>query len=363
MKFVATVLGVLLVAVAYLFLWPVPIEPQPWKPTANPGYTGRFAANDALASAAYVALPEGEYGPEDIAVGPDGRLYTAVHSGKILALDLATQSWSVYAVTGGRPLGIEFDEQGTLWVADAYLGLLSVAADGEVSAVASETSDGSPILYADDVDIAADGRVYFSDASSRFGARAIGGTLEASLLDLMEHSANGRVLVYDPVTRRTQVFADGLTFANGVAVSLDSRSLFVNETGTYAVHRYSLEKDSYGRRQTVLSALPGFPDNINRMPDGSLWLGIVSPRSEAMDALAGSPVLRRLVMRLPASVRPGPQRYAFVLQINESGEVLANLQDPSGDYASTTGATVLPDGRLAISSLTEPRIALLGDAG
>jgi sugar lactone lactonase YvrE len=358
-KFLVSLASALALALAYLFLWPVPIEPQPWAPTKNPGYNGVFAANDALANAGYIDLPQGEYGPEDIAVGPDGRLYTAVHSGKILALDLADGSWSEYAATGGRPLGIEFDVQGTLWVADAYLGLLSVAPDGEVSVVATETSDGSPILYADDVDIAADGRVYFSDASTRFGARAIGGTLEASLLDLMEHSANGRVLVFDPATRRTTVFADNLTFANGVALSADSRSLFVNETGTYAVHRYSLEEGSYGERSTVLSALPGFPDNINRMTDGSLWLGIVSPRSEAMDSLADSPAMRRLVMRLPTALRPGPQRYGFVVKINESGDVLANLQDPSGAFASTTGATELPDGRLAISSLTEPRIALL----
>jgi len=358
-RFLAVILGLLVLAAAYLAFWPVPVDPRAWSPSDNPGYTGVFEANDALASAQYIALPDGEYGPEDITVGPDGRLYTAVHSGKILALDMATGAWSEFAATDGRPLGIEFDREGILWVADAYLGLLSISPRGEVSLRAAETVDGSPILYADDVDIAADGRVYFSDASTRFGARDNGGTLAASLLDLMEHSANGRVLVYDPDTGTTEVFADGLTFANGVAVSADGRSVYVNETGTYEVHRYSLEEDSYGERRTVLSALPGFPDNINRMPDGSLWLGIVSPRSEGLDSLAGSPALRRVVMRLPEGFGPAPQRYGFVVQINESGEVLANLQDPSGAYASTTGATVLPDGRLAISSLTESRIAIV----
>ena len=352
-------LTVLLAAGAYLLLWPVAIDPQAWTAPENAGYSGRFAANSALAALDYIDLPSGEYGPEDIAVGADGRLYTAVHSGKILAVDPDTGATTTIANTGGRPLGIEFAGDGTLWVADAFLGLMTVSASGDVSLVANQTNSGSPIRYADDVDIAPDGRVYFSDASTRFGAREIGDTLAASLLDLMEHSANGRVLVFDPRSGRTDVFADGLTFANGVAVSADGGSLFVNETGTYQVHRYSLAADTYGERETVLSALPGFPDNINRMPDGSLWLGIVSPRSTALDALAGFPLLRKVVSRLPAGLRPAPQRYGFVLQIDDQGNVLANLQDPSGAYASTTGATRLPDGRLAISRLTEARIALL----
>lgn len=344
---------------AYLVFWPVDVDPQAWNASQDPGYEGQFAENTALAAMAFIDLPEGEYGPEDIALGPDGLLYTAVHSGKILSIDPVTGLIAVVAETGGRPLGIEFDSQGTLWVADAYRGLLTVSPDGGVAVIASETTEGSPIRYADDVDIAPNGKVYFSDASTRFGARDYGGTLEASLLDLMEHSANGRVLVFDPESGRTEVFADGLTFANGVAVSADGAYLLVNETGTYEVHRYSLQPGTYGNRETVMNALPGFPDNINRMPDGTFWLGIVSPRSEAMDSLAESPFLRKVVSRLPASLRPGPQSYGFVLQIDSAGKVLSNLQDPSGAYATTTGATDLPDGRLAISSLTEARIGLL----
>ncbi|MEM1142262.1 MAG: SMP-30/gluconolactonase/LRE family protein [Pseudomonadota bacterium] len=352
---VAVCLGV----TAYLLAWPVSVEPRAWTPTPDPGFTGAYAANQALAGAEFISLPAGEYGPEDIAVGVDGRLYTAVHSGKILAIDLASSAIEEVTDTGGRPLGIEFASDGTLWIADAYLGLLSLSPMGELKTVTTQADDGSPILYADDVDIAPDGRVYFSDASTRFGARDIGGTLAASLLDLMEHSANGRVVVYDPADDSTRVFAEQLTFANGVAVEEGGSSLLVNETGTYQVHRYSLSTADYGERETIVDGLPGFPDNVNRMPDGAFWVGIVSPRAKAMDSLASRPWVRKLVMRLPASARPGPTRYGFVLKIDSDGQILSNLQDPSGTYANTTGATELPDGRLAISSLTEPRIALV----
>lgn len=43
------------------------------------------------------------------------------------------------------------------------------------------------LRFADDVDVAADGKIYFSDASTKFGAKDSGGNYEASLLDLMEH--------------------------------------------------------------------------------------------------------------------------------------------------------------------------------
>lgn len=354
-----TCLVLLSLALAYFLAWPVPVDPVAWEPSTDPGYVGDFAVNTKLNEAQYIDLPVGEYGPEDLVVGPDDHLYTAVHSGKILRLNLRTQKFDVFAQTQGRPLGLEFAADGTLWVADAYRGLLSVSPSGTVTTRAAETESGSPILFADDVAIAPDGKVYFSDASMRFSAEAVGSTLAASLLDLMEHSATGRVLVFDPATEQTRVFAGGLSFANGVAVSADGSAVFVNETGAYAVHRYSLLPEDRAARTTVLEGLPGFPDNINRMADGSLWLGVVSPRSAAMDKASGRPFLRTVMMRLPAALRPGPVAYGFVLRIDESGQVTRNLQDPAGDYASTTGAVVLPDGRLAVSSLTEPRIAVL----
>ena len=350
------VIGVL---VAYLLFWPVPIEPIAWTPSVDPGYVGLYQANDKMAAAEYIDLPAGEYGPEDIAVGSDGLLYTAVHSGKILRIDPATSRTETFADTGGRPLGIEFDGNGTLWVADAFRGLLMVSGEGDVELITAETDDCPPILYADDLDIAPDGRVYFSDASTRFGAKQGGDTLSASLLDLTEHIPNGRVLVYDPATGSTTLFADGLSFANGVALTADGDALLVNETGTYSVHRYSLIPASYGERVTLIDNLPGFPDNVNRMPDGSFWVGIVSPRAKALDDFADKPKLREIIMRLPASARPGPQRYGFVLRITADGEVLDNVQGPDGQYASTTGAPDLDGGKIAISSLTEPRIALL----
>ena len=79
--------------------------------------------------------------------------------------------------------------------------------------------------------VAPDGTIYFTDASTRFCPCAWGGTYQASVLDIIEQSATGRVLAHDPATGSTRIVAHGLSFANGIALSSDGHTLFVNETG------------------------------------------------------------------------------------------------------------------------------------
>lgn len=343
----------LIALAAYLSLWPVAVQPVAWQAPEDPGYTGPYAPNTRLAALQRIDIGPGT-GPEDAALGPDGLIYVATHEGNILRLPPEGPA-ELFASTGGRPLGIEFGPDGTLYIADAYLGLLAAAPDGTLTTLAAETADGAPILYADDLDIAPDGTVYFSDASTRFAARDHG-TLAASVLDLIEHSANGRILKFDPATRQTTVFAEGLTFANGVAVAAATDSLLVVETGTYSVWRYPLAS---GPGAVILGPLPGFPDNINPGPDGSFWIGLVSPRNALMDGLSENTFLRRMIVRLPDAMKPAPTRYGFLIRMDGAGNVLETLQDPAGAYALTTGAISLPDGRIVVTSLGEPDLAIL----
>lgn len=340
--------------VVYLAFWPVSVRPVAWEAPENAEYTGDFTQNNRLEALELIEL-EGRTGPEDADVGPDGLIYVATHDGEILRIEKDGAVTS-FAQTQGRPLGLEFAADGTLYVADAYRGLLAVDGTGQITLLSNRTEDGSPVLYADDVDIAADGTVYFSDASTRFGAEADGGTLPASVLDLVEHSASGRILKYDPVSGKTTVFAEGLNFANGVAIDQTSETVLVVETGAYRVWRFPMDG---GPGQIILDNLPGFPDNINNATDGTFWVGLVSPRNAIMDNLSNKPSLRRVIMRLPDAMKPAPTRYGFILRIDAEGRVLETLQDPKGNYALTTGAVTLPDGRIAVTSLTEPVLGLL----
>ena len=189
-KILWTTVAVIIVTVLYLVAWPVPIDPIAWEAPPNPGYSGPFAPNQRLTG--IETLPLGDnHGPEDIDIDAQGRIYASTHEGRIVRLQADGSNPENWVETGGRPLGIDFDNSGNLIVADAFRGLLSIAEDGAISELAT-TADGIPIRYADDVDVAADGKIYFSDASTKFGAKKRQSTYEASLLDLMEHGGHGR---------------------------------------------------------------------------------------------------------------------------------------------------------------------------
>jgi len=262
-KLLVISVSVLAVVIIYLFTWPVPIEPLAWTPPPNPGYTGPFKSNDRLAGIEKLPLG-GCHGPEDVAVGPDGKIYASTHDGYIVRLQNGSAPAEKWVNTNGRPLGIDFDASGNLIVADAYRGLLSISPEGIISELAT-VADGIPIRFADDVDNAADGKIYFSDASVKFDAKKYGGTMAASLLDLMEHGGHGRLLVYDPDTGKTRTLLKGLNFANGVAVSADQTFILVNETGNYRVLRYWIQGPRKGKAEPLIEALPSFPDNISSL--------------------------------------------------------------------------------------------------
>ena len=156
-------------------------------------------------------------------------MYASTIDGIIVRLHPDGSGAADWADTYGRPLGMEFDAAGNLIVADALRGLLSVAADGSVTTLATE-ADGIPIRYANDLDLAPDGRIYFTDSSTKFAPIDWPGTYEAALLDIFEHGGHGRLLVYDPRTRSASTVLDGINYANGVAVAHDGSFVLVVET-------------------------------------------------------------------------------------------------------------------------------------
>ena len=320
---------------AYLLFWPVPIDPVAWEAPADAGLIDPFAPDDRLRRARLVDITPHD-GPEDIAGGPDGSIYTGTSDGMILRMWANGGGLQVFAVAGGRPLGLEFDASGNLVVANAYLGLQRITPDGDVE-VLTDSFEGEPISYADDVAVARDGSIYFTDASDKFGAMKTGGSYEASLLDIMEHGGHGRVFRYDPSTGDTTLLLEGINFANGIAVSDDQRYLLVNETGHYRVLKHWIEGPKAGQTEVLIDNLPGFPDNINNGLSGKFWIGLVAPRNKLLDSLSGKPWLRKLVQRLPAAVRPKAAPYSHVIAIDGSGEVLMNLQDTGARLPALTG--------------------------
>ena len=346
-KKTATWLGsVLLVLFLYLFFWPVPIDPVAWSPDPAPALDGDFSENQVLHGMELFATPD-SHGPEDVAIDSEGRVYVGVEEGLILRYSADGSDPKAFADTGGRPLGLDFDTNGNLIVADAAKGLLSIDPNGEITVLCTEAGD-RPFRFTDDVDVDSQNVAWFSDASDKWGQE------NHAMEEALESAANGRLIKYDIASGECTVVLDELYFANGVAVSPDETYVLVNETMRYRVKRVYVRGPRAGEVESFIDNLPGFPDGISTGEDGIFWLAIFAPRNELLDLAGPKPWLRELIYRIPAALQPKPKRHPFVLGLDADGKVVRNLQDSDGvRFAKSTSAEQVGDW-LYIGSLTEP---------
>lgn len=343
----ATIIVLLAVGMlaAYLLFWPIPIDPVRWEPSPHPGMTGVFAPNERLSRVRHVARNIGQ-GPEDVAKGPDGLFYTGLQDGRIVRFRLEEdgERSETFVTTGGRPLGMQFDARGNLVVADAFKGLLSIAPDGRISVLVNAI-DGKRIRFADDLDIAGDGTIWFSDASQRFDQHHW-------ILDFWECRPTGRLLSYSPATGRATVHLDGLMFANGVALGPNEEYVLVNETISSRITRLWLRGPNAGRHDVFMNGLPAYPDNLSYNRRGVFWVALPAARVEALDRFAPRPFLRKVLFRLPEALtqaRAGPA-LGWVIGVDEHGRVVHSLQDSSGRYTNITSVNEF-DGHVFLGSL------------
>ncbi len=330
----------LLVLALYLSLWPVPIEPVAWQAPADRGIAEPFGPDSQLQFVRTISTGDYE-GPEDLSFGWDGHLYATTSNGAVIRVSPSGRV-THFVDVGGRPLGLTRGPDGSLYVANAYIGLQRVNRDGDVENLLNEVN-GEPLVYANNVDVASDGRIFFSESSRKFLPKAFGGTYASSLLDIMEHGGHGRVIEFDPAIGTARIIVDGLNYANGVAISDDDRFLLIAETGAYRIHRHWLAGPRAGETEVVLDNLPAFPDNVTAGMQGRFWVGLIAPRVAALDELSDKPALRKVVQRLPAVLRPKAVPYSHVIAINGDGEVLMNLRDPAARLPSLTAVLETPD--------------------
>lgn len=345
-RFLKLSVVVLVVLAGYLLFWPVSIEPLAWEPPENPGLTGKYQANDRLSGSERL-LDNVGVGPEDIVARSDGLLHTGLLDGRILQFSPdAPEDFTVLARTE-RPLGMDFGPDGTLYFVDAYRGLMAYdpGTSGEPRLL-SEEAAGQPYGFTNDLAVAPDGAIYFTDSSSQY-------SVDSFEKIMLAHEGTGRLLRYDPKTEQTVVLEAGLQFPNGLTFTANHEALLMVETAEYRVRKFPVQDDgTTGEPEVVLDALPGIPDNINRVED-TYWLAMPTPRNSMLDTLAPYPWVRKMVARLPKAFHPAPQRHPIVLEITEDGEVLRNLQDRTGDAALISSA--YPHrGNLYLGSYQEP---------
>jgi sugar lactone lactonase YvrE len=334
----------LLVAITlYLLFWPVKINPAAWNPPKVPPETGVYAKNNLLAGIEILA--EGHHGPEAVAFDQDGYIYSGLEDGRIIRVSPDGKQVETFA-QGGIPLGMKFDADGKLIIADGTLGLISVDQAGKITPLTNKVG-GSPIIFANDLAIASDGTVYFSDSSKKF-------TNPETAADMFEHRPNGRLLVYHPKTGETSTLLDELYFPNGVALSPEEDYLLFSETSAYRVKRLWLSGNKKGEVEVFIDNLPGFPDNLTYNGQGTYWLALASsPKNRgSLDMLMPLPFVRKMLWRLPFLVNAPTKGVGYILGLDLAGDVIHNLQDPSGDYISNTTSVIEYEGYLYIGSFS-----------
>lgn len=333
---------------AYLALVPGPLDAVAYRPPPAPPLTGVLAPNDVLKTATLIGVGQ-VIGAEDVAVDDHGRIYGGVADGRILRIEGDRKE--TFADTGGRPLGLHFDRQGNLIVCDAVKGLLSVNAQGKVQVLLSE-AEGVPFGFTDDLDIAADGTIYFSDASSRYHVHDY-------LLDCIEARPYGRLIRFDPKTGQTNVLLKDLYFANGVALSRNEDFVLVNETYRYRITRYWLKGPRKGHHDVFIDNLPGFPDGVSANRQGTFWVALFTVRNATLDRLHPLPWAKNLMARLPKWMWPKPTPYGFVLALGESGKIVRSLHDPDGEHLREVTSVEEHKGFIYCGSLRNDRIGRL----
>jgi len=216
-----------------------------------------------------------------------------------------------------------------LVIADAFKGLMSMDLTSRQLTALTDRHGDKPFKFTDDVDVAKDGTIYFSDASHKFPQTEF-------RAEVFEHQPNGRLLAYTPAGE-TQLLADNLYFANGIALAHDESYVLVAETTRYRVQKYWLTGERAGTLEMFIENLPWFPDGISTGTEGRFWLALFTVRNPVLDEVLPKPWLRNIMIRLPESLQPQAAPHGFMLGLSENGEVVANLQDASaGAYSPVT---------------------------
>ncbi|KAL8587794.1 hypothetical protein ACOMHN_021012 [Nucella lapillus] len=131
--------------------------------------------------------------------------------------------------------------------------------------------------------------------------------------------------------------------------------------------QYYLTGPRKGEAEIFAENLPGFPDNIRRSGRGTYWVGIAvirrAERVSFVDIAAPHPWLRRLVTKLFLQefliwLLP---KYGLLIELDEDGQIVRSLHDPTGARVSATSEVEEKDGMLYVGSFSLPFLTRVRD--
>lgn len=177
---------------------------------------------------------------ECVAFDRDAALWCGGEAGQVYRIDGSGKHQTV-ANLGGFCAGLAFSPSDELFVCNSALGVVHVSRSGKFEVFADRVSS-SPITCANFAVFDGAGNLYLSDSGK-----------------WMQH--NGNLLRFSP-DGKGEILAGPFGYPNGLALSADGRQLFMIESETNSIQRFSLREDG------SLSAAEQYATEVGRFPDG-----------------------------------------------------------------------------------------------
>lgn len=310
-----------------------------------------FKEPTLLKSLVFESYAHGVTRPEGIAEGPDGTLWVSDKAGAVARVE-ADGSIAQLGQAGGEPNSLNFLPDGRLLIAN-FEGTLQVldTRTGAIETLIAEVS-GQRITHSNYALADSNGFVWATE-STRFpdpGPDSIAQMLE---------KPDGWLFVRRP-DGSSEILADGLSFANGLALSPDGRHLFVAETFTGRISRAEILPGGVIGPLETFCVLPedgleeqymvAGPDGMAFDESGALWVGVynrnalavVSPDGKEVHLHAYDPTTTDLGWPTNPVFTGADRRDLIVGSISQPHVVKARVETPGAPqpYRITTPAAL-----------------------
>ena len=179
---------------------------------------------------------------------PDGSLiFTETQANRITRIDKDNNLTTFLENTNGSN-GLAFDSKGRLISVQTTPGktLIGVIYPKGQEATLSDNFDGKPYGRPNDLVVDKKGGVYFSEPGPERHARAAGATPPLS-----------PAVYYVPAGGKSMRIAEGIARPNGIQLSPDEKTLYVNDTAGEYVLAFDIKPDgSVGNRRNFANTRP-----------------------------------------------------------------------------------------------------------
>ena len=206
-------------------------------------------------------------------------LYFTDFSNNIIYCWREQSGTNVYRRNSNRSIGLSIDANGRIVSAESGMRRIAFASENK-SEVITDTYQGKKLNSPNDVVVARDGSIWFTDPHSK----AVSATRELDINGVYHVTPKGE----------TKLLYGGMGRPNGIAFSKDESVLYVNDTDLQQILFFDLHADGTTEMPRVLATLDtsygiGAPDGMKVDAKDNIW--VTGPGGIWVLASDGSPIV------------------------------------------------------------------------